>query len=314
MKKSNPPTLSPSALTHWHNVAPLAAPWLHDEVADRMVQRLQYITLQPKKWLHWQPVQGGLAVHMALCRKYPTSDAVFLQNDKHNAHASKSIAAMLCQKSHQTSFFKHQVGVVKKWLADRKTPVPPSTAIFSPLNPAADMLWCNMQLHHTHEPMALLKQWHDALAVDGFLMFSCLGPDTCIELRNMYKKMGWGEATQAFTDMHDWGDMLIEADFADPIMDVERLVLTYSTPDALLADLRSMGRNFHHNRFAGLRGKTWKMALDTALAAELTNPQTQRLQLTFEIIYGHAIKPKPRLKMSEHSAISLQDMRAMLGR
>jgi malonyl-CoA O-methyltransferase len=36
------------------------------------------------------------------------------------------------------------------------------------------------------------------------------------------------------------------------------------------------------------------------------------LALTFEIVYGHAYKPAPRLKVSESSAVSLEDMRSML--
>jgi malonyl-CoA O-methyltransferase len=43
---------------------------------------------------------------------------------------------------------------------------------------AVQMLWSNMQLHMAGDPEALMRQWQEALAVDGFLMFSCLGPDT----------------------------------------------------------------------------------------------------------------------------------------
>ena len=45
--------------------------------------------------------------------------------------------------------------------------------------------------------------------------------------------------------MHDWGDMLVHAGFAEPVMDMERIVLTWATPEAALAELRTLGRNLH---------------------------------------------------------------------
>jgi malonyl-CoA O-methyltransferase len=112
--------------------------------------------------------------------------------------------------------------------------------------------------------------------------------------------------------MHDWGDMLVQAGFAEPVMDMERITLTYASPDSLLTDLRAMGRNLHVHRFAGLRGKRWRAQLDAAL---LTLAQAQpggRLSLGFEIVYGHALKPKPRMKMAAQTQIDLAQMRHML--
>ena len=78
-------------------------------------------------------------------------------------------------------------------------------------------------------------------------------------------------------------------------------------------DHESLGANLHRGRFAGLRGRRWKAALEHALAAGLARPDEQgRLALTFEVIYGHALKAAPRLRVSEQSAVSLQDMRFML--
>jgi len=95
-------------------------------------------------------------------------------------------------------------------------------------------------------------------------------------------------------------------------MDMERIVLTYSGADALLADLRELGRNRHPQRFAGLRSRAWVRRYREALEAGLPRDADGRLLLTFEIVYGHAFKPRPRLKPGEASAISLQDMRNML--
>jgi malonyl-CoA O-methyltransferase len=118
--------------------------------------------------------------------------------------------------------------------------------------------------------------------------------------------------------MHDWGDMLVGAGFAEPIMDMERIVLTWPTPEAALAELRSLRRNLHPGRFAGLRGRRWRSELHGALAAsappEAEGEGPPRIALTFEIIYGHAFKPPPRVALSGESAVSLRQMREMLQR
>ncbi|WP_296355416.1 biotin synthase, partial [Ramlibacter sp.] len=176
---------------------------------------------------------------------------------------------------------------------------------------AAQMLWANMALHMAADPQALIGQWHRALATDGFLMFSCLGPDTLRELRAVYAALGWPPPAHEFTDMHDWGDMLVESGFAEPVMDMERITLTFETPARLLAELRELGANLHAGRFAALRGRRWRTALESALDTQLRGADG-RLALTFEVIYGHALKPAPRLRVAEQSAMSLADMRAML--
>ena len=125
--------------------------------------------------------------------------------------------------------------------------------------------------------------------------------------------MGWPPAGHAFTDMHDWGDMLVHAGFAEPVMDMERITLTFATPERLVQELRELGANLHPDRFPSLRGRRWCDKLYQVLSERLADPgQEGQLALTFEIIYGHAFKPAPRVRVSSSSAVSLQDMRAML--
>ncbi|MDP3135508.1 MAG: biotin synthase, partial [Burkholderiaceae bacterium] len=114
-------------------------------------------------------------------------------------------------------------------------------------------------------------------------------------------------------DMHDWGDMLVAAGFAEPVMDMERIVLTYDSPARLLDELRELGRNLHPARHPALRGKGWRAGLEAGLMRHLARPaQDGRLALTFEIVYGHALKAAPRIRVAGESAVPLQDMRAML--
>ncbi|MDZ4145255.1 MAG: biotin synthase [Burkholderiales bacterium] len=294
MPDERPPTIDPAAARRWARLPSAPSPWLHEEVARRMEERLQWIRLQPDPWLHWEPLRGGLDAHSAIQRRYPKSECFVVEAPvDHSKFASKKIAKPW-------------------WNLGRWTGAP--TRFAMPGDGVVQMLWANMALHMADDPQAVIAQWHRLLAPRGFLMFSCLGPDSVRELHTLYARLGWPPPGHAFTDMHDWGDMLVQAGFAEPVMDMERITLTFETPARLLQELRGVGRNLHPQRFAGLRGRHWHAALQQALGRELADPaEAGHLPLTFEIIYGHAFKPEPRVRVSEQSAVSLQDMRAMLG-
>jgi malonyl-CoA O-methyltransferase len=256
-----------------------------------MEDRLQWIRLQPKSWVDWAPVSGGLTTHQQLRARYPEAHCQVVE--------TSTTREQLARQALQAPWWK-------RWLGRD------ALSFGAPAAGSADMLWANMALHNSDDPQALLKQWHQLLAVDGFLMFSCLGPDTLRELNEVYQSQGWPPASHAFTDMHDWGDMLVQAGFAEPVMDMERITLTYADADSLLAECRLLGRNLHRERFAALRGKQWLTQFKQALLALAKPQQDGRLTLTVEVIYGHALRPVPRPKVQEHSAVSLQDMRSML--
>ena len=290
MPTERPPTIDPVAAEHWQRRAPLRSPWLHEEVARRMEDRLQWIRLTPQTWAHWEPLRGGLAAQDLLARRYPRAECLLVEPLPERALALRA-------------------GVGQPWWRRwgkarvRQVEALPERSV--------QMLWANMALHLAADPQLLMAQWHRALATDGFLMFSCLGPDTLRELRSLYRAQGWPPAGHEFTDMHDWGDMLVHAGFAEPVMDMERITLTYENPARLLAELRELGANLHPARFAALRGRGWRLALEAAIARRFSGPDG-RLAITFEIIYGHALKPAPRVKLSEQSAVSLEDMRVLL--
>jgi len=293
MKTERPPTLDPVAVARWQRVAPLASPWLNEEIASRMLDRLQWIKLQPQAWAHWGALRGGLKSHQKLIEKYPKSLCFIVEDQQKRAQeAIKNIAYRWWQ--------------LAGWFR-------PAARFETPPAASVDMLWANMALHEAADPQALLGQWHNALKVDGFLMFSCLGPDTAIELRELYQQLGWPPAGHDLTDMHDWGDMLVQAGFAEPVMDMERITLTYETPARLLQELAELGRNFHPARFAGLRGRRWRGKLHSELTEHLKTGPDGRLSLTFEVIYGHALKAQPKVKVSAMSSVSVRDMRSMLG-
>ena len=293
MKTERPPTLDPVAVARWQRMAPLGSPWLHEEIASRMLDRLQWIKLQPQAWAHWGALRGGLQSHKKLLEKYPKSLCFIAETQQ--IRAQEAIKKIAYQWWQPAGWFR------------------PAPRFEAPPPASVDMLWANMALHDAADPQALLAQWHSALTVGGFLMFSCLGPDTAIELRDVYKDLGWPPAGHDLTDMHDWGDMLVQAGFAEPVMDMERITLTYETPARLLQELAELGRNFHPARFEGLRGRDWRRKLESELVKRLKTGPDGRLSLTFEVIYGHALKAQPKVKVSAMSAVSVSDMRSMLG-
>ncbi|SEK58810.1 malonyl-CoA O-methyltransferase [Roseateles sp. YR242] len=279
-------------------------PWLYQEVAQRMLERLPVIKLQPAQVLQRRPSVGG--GDAGLRQQYPQATQVWCEpDDRVRAQLQQrfkrgwigSVAQSVLPSAMQTMMDKLRGTFTPELVAQ------------APAG-ASQLLWSNMELHAETDKPALIHQWHDALAVDGFLMFSCFGPDSFIELRPLYEREGLGVPTPEWVDMHDLGDMLVHAGFADPVMDQEHLRLTWGTPDALLADLRALGGNVSVLRGAGLRSRAWRQRLLAAL--ESLRGADGRLGLSVELVYGHAFKPQPRLKMAAQTAVSLDQMRAMV--
>lgn len=293
MSSDHPPSIDPAAARRWDAWPQSGSPWLHEEVARRMEERLQWIKLQPRRWVHWEPLRGGLAVHDALQRRYPQGASVVFERDPRHAAAAR-------------------LALRKPWWnASRWSAAAPVFA--APEPGSAQMLWANMALHMAADPQALIGEWHHALEADGFLMFSCLGPDTLVELRSLYRRRGWPPPAHEFTDMHDWGDMLVHAGFAEPVMDMERITLTFGNGQRALEELRQLGRNLSTERFPALRGRGWRAALARALESEPAGQGGQgQVALSFEVIYGHALKARPRMRVGSETTVSLDEMRHAL--
>jgi malonyl-CoA O-methyltransferase len=127
------------------------------------------------------------------------------------------------------------------------------------------------------------------LAPGGLWMFTTFGPDTLRELRAAFASVaGSGEPrVNAFIDMHDIGDALIRAGFADPVMDQEVITLTYPDFASLLGDLRGVGvRNTMHHRSRGLFGPRRLQAVEQYFHARYVTDG--RWPLTWEVVHGHA--------------------------
>lgn len=275
------------AARRWLSLPRASSPWLHDEVGRRMADRLQWFKALPQSWLHWEPRLGGMDSHASV--QSALGSASSFVEDARDARST-------CRQLSPGGTWRRLLGV--------KGPREISAG------QTVDMLWANMALHASPDPKALMAQWHGRLNEGGFVMFSCFGPDTLAEIRALYADLGWGSPAHLFTDMHDWGDMLVQAGFAEPVMDMEYIELSWSSPQALLAELRELGRNLSTDRFAGLRGKAWAASLRESIERKLPREADGRLKLRFEVVYGHAyrVTKAPR----GDASISLDDMRRML--
>ncbi|MBY4598247.1 biotin synthase [bacterium BD-1] len=300
-----PPSIDPIAAARWASKAAEAenAPWLHEEVARRMAERLQYIRLPVTAWADWEPDRGGKQGHALVAAHYPAAESFLVE-------------ARARQPTHPSQSADKPAAL--RWLARLSLGRSAQKSGTTPPEGAMQMVWANMLAHQAADPANLFAQWHRALATDGFVMFSCLGPDTLRELRALYARLGWPAPTHEFTDMHDLGDLLVTAGFAEPVMDMERITLTFGSPARLLVELRGLGRNLHVKRFAALRGRAWRTRLEAALDEHLRLPPEMPggspgpLALSFEVIYGHALKPAPRLQVAPRTEIALDDMKTAL--
>ncbi len=127
------------------------------------------------------------------------------------------------------------------------------------------LVWSNLMLPWASLEVTL-KEVYRVLEPDGLFMFSTLGPDTLKELRAAFAVLGDAQAhVQDFMDMHDVGDALVHAGFANPVMDRGDLQVAYPDLAALVQDLRHAGgSNALAGRPRGLMGRGRWRALSEA--------------------------------------------------
>ncbi|CAB3674767.1 Trans-aconitate 2-methyltransferase [Achromobacter deleyi] len=251
------------------------AQFLYGEVARRMLGRLQYIRVQPQAMLD---AGCGAGDNLPLLRER-YADAAYTGLD--NCEALLDIA----RKRHAPAGLTAWIGKLA-----RRGPavgfVNADLAATGLAPESLELVWSNLALHWHREPHAVLAEWRRILKVGGLAMFSCLGPATLRELRQALTDAGLRTATPAFVDMHDFGDLLVENGFADPVMDQEILTLTYRTPEKLLQDVRALGGNPAEGRRGGLVGRDWQQRLCAALEAQRRPDGV--IALSIEVAYGHA--------------------------
>ena len=186
-------------------------------------------------------------------------------------------------------------GAMRAWLS-RVRPLWPVGGDLErlPFAPAVfDLVWSNLALQWVNDLPGALGEFARVLRPGGLAMFSTFGPDTLRELREAFAGVDGYTHVSRFADMHDIGDMLVAAGFADPVVDMERVTLTYPDLRAVMRDLKAIGaRNATTGRRAGLMGRD---AWARVEAAYEVRRRDGRLPATYEVVYGHAWRAQPRL-------------------
>jgi malonyl-CoA O-methyltransferase len=240
-----------------------AASRLEAEIGARMLERLDYLKIAPRTIL--DAGSGPSREARLLARRYAKSDIVALDFS----------LAMLKAGDPKLGLFKKKI-----LLCGDLGRLPLRTG-------SVDFIWCNMALHWAGDPLAAIKEFGRVLAAGGLLMFSTLGPDTLKELR----AAAGAARVHRFIDMHDLGDMLVEAGFAAPVMDMELVTMKYADAGVLLADLRSGGQtSARSDRPRGLARKDFR----AGLLAGLRIDERVAFAATYEVVYGHGWKSAPR--------------------
>lgn len=256
---------------------------LQREVCRRMLQQLDFIRLKPA---HLLDVGSGTGWGtQQLASRYPqaklTSLDIALGMLQHAKRATRSWKTLFSPAR-------------QNWLCADVEQLPLATR-------SIDMVWSNLALQWCNDLPATFAELNRILSVEGLLIFSSFGVDTLHELRHAFKDVDGYNHLNRFADLHDIGDMLVAAGFADPVMEMERIILTYNDVRAVMHDLKNIGaHNATLGRAKGMMGKkAWQRVSENYEKLRVQG----KLPATFEIIYGHAWKPAPKKNQDGHAII-----------
>lgn len=248
---------------------------LQREVCKRMLERLDFIRLKPNRLLDAGSGTGWGGRQLA--ERYPDAEIISLDI---------AIGMLQNAKSH-ASWWQKLFG------GRRQMAVCADVEALPLMSNSVEMVWSNLALQWCNDLPSTFVELHRVLKTEGLAMFSTFGPDTLKELRLAFKGVDDKNHLNRFADMHDIGDMLVQAGFSEPVMDMEYITLTYDDVRGVLQDLKSIGaHNTTEGRGQGLMGKN---AFKRLLENYEKLRRDGKLPATYEIVYGHAWKPTPRV-------------------
>jgi len=274
-----------------------AAAVLQREVGNRMAQRLDYVRLTPARVLDAGCGTGEAVGELAA--RYPNAVIVGLDLAEAMVVAARARASSgrsMLQRLLRP-VLRRPAGGVPRFVCADLCALPFAGVAF-------DLVWSNLALQWINDLPRAFTEVRRVLKVGGLFSFTTFGPDTLKELRAAFARVDGYTHTNRFVDMHDIGDALVQAGFADPVMDMEQVTLTYGAPDAVLRELKSLGAtNATRGRPRGLTGRArWRRLLEALERLRVDG----RIPATFEVVYGHAWKGQPRHTAEGHPIIELR--------
>ena len=235
---------------------------LQREVGTRLLERLDYIRLQPHTIADIGTGTGHLS--KALAQRFKKARVIATDLAPNMVRAARRHAAPLARLLHRQSFVCCDA---------ERLPFAPQ---------AVDMIFSNLTLQWCSDLDKVFAEFRRLLKPGGLALFSTFGPDTLKELRDSWAAADKAVHVGAFIDMHDIGDALLRSGFADPVMDAERFTLTYTDVYGVMNELKALGA---HNAATGRpRTLTGKGRLRAMAAAYERYRDNGILPASFEVI------------------------------
>ena len=176
-----------------------SASLLQKKIADELIDRIELVGPAPDTLLDLGSGTGYLG--RRAMEKFPALSVITI--DRATAMASKS-----------SSFDPRASTVIA---AAEKLALPQESV---PLVLSNLLLhWCDVN--------AVFLEVARVLEVGGAFLFSTLGPDTLMELRAAWAEVDDYPHVHEFIDMHNLGDALVAAGFSEPVLDTDRVIVTY---------------------------------------------------------------------------------------
>jgi malonyl-CoA O-methyltransferase len=260
---------------------------LQAEVRQQLLARLDYVTLEPAVVVDLGCGTGHAT--RALKERYPHAQVIGLDLSE----------AMLAAAGRRQSWRRRFARVC-------------GNAMTLPLRDASvDLVFSNLMLQWCPDLDAAFSEFRRILRPRGLVNFASFGPDTLVELRAAWAEADGMTHVNRFADMHDVGDGLVRAGLAEPVLDVERITLTYPDVFGLMRDLKAIGA--HNVNTGRARGLTGRGRLRTMQAAYERHRRDGRLPATYEVVFGQAWGPAGLARRSRRSGEFTFDT-AALGR
>ena len=228
--------------------------WLQDEIAERMLQKLDIVKLDVHDVLIVPDFAGK---HLdVIAKRFPNVRIFSIADERESGFQIWRAKAM----SNWRSVFSSTTLPLENYTSSGKFDIPDNSV---------DLVFSDLLLQDLSDPKHFLQECWRVLREGGLIAFSYLGPDTGKELRTLGMSELKLKNLLSPWDMHDMGDALLAERFSDPVMDMEYLTLDYEKPELLLADVS---------------------ALKLMHSAPPVIPEMRVLpkKLTLEVVYGHA--------------------------
>lgn len=245
--------------------------FVHEVTRDGLIARLEPLLLEPATILDLGSATG--ATGRLLRKRFRRAHIVSLDVSQ----------AMLTEGRKRKSWFSPPLFAHRSFVQSDAHRLPFADASF-------DVVVANQLLPWTPEPQPIFEEVARVLKKGGVFAFATLGPDSLREIGQAWASVDSGVHVNQFADMHNIGDGIVLAGLRDPVLDVDRLEVSYENASKLFADLTHAGaRNALASRSRGLAGRGKFEAMTAALANN-----RGKITLDLELVYGHCWGAGPK--------------------